>query len=97
MLMSRAVDDLVTKTPGKRLLAVEAFARALRALPTTLADNGGYDSSDLIAQLRTFTLSLLLPTLYHGYRYVPRSSSRCRRFGHHRESQTKTSSIDECS
>ena len=53
MLMSRAVDDLVTKTCGKKALAVEAFARALRALPTTLADNGGYDSSDLIAQLRT--------------------------------------------
>jgi T-complex protein 1 subunit beta len=53
MLMSRAVDDLVTKTNGKKALAVEAFARALRSLPTTLADNGGYDSSDLIAQLRT--------------------------------------------
>ena len=53
MLMSRAVDDLVTKTAGKKALAVEGFARALRALPTTLADNGGFDSSDLIAQLRT--------------------------------------------
>ncbi len=53
MLMSRAVDDLVTKTSGKKALAVEGFARALRALPTTLADNGGFDSSDLIAQLRT--------------------------------------------
>lgn len=53
MLMSRAVDDLVTKTAGKKALAIEGFARALRALPTTLADNGGYDSSDLIAQLRT--------------------------------------------
>jgi T-complex protein 1 subunit beta len=53
MLMSRAVDDLITKTAGKKALAVEGFARALRALPTTLADNGGFDSSDLIAQLRT--------------------------------------------
>jgi T-complex protein 1 subunit beta len=53
MLMARAVDELVTRTSGKKALAVEAFARALRALPTTLADNGGYDSSDLIAQLRT--------------------------------------------
>lgn len=31
---------------------MEAFARALRKLPTTIADNAGYDSSDLVAQLR---------------------------------------------
>lgn len=52
MLMARAVDDLVTRTPGKGALAVEGFSRALRALPTALADNGGYDSSHLVAQLR---------------------------------------------
>merc|ERR1712070_561125 len=33
--------------------AMEAFAKALRALPTIIADNGGYDSSELITQLRT--------------------------------------------
>lgn len=52
MLMAKAVDEAAAKTVGKASLAVEAFARALRKLPTYLADNGGYDSSELIAQLK---------------------------------------------
>ena len=31
---------------------MEAFARALRQLPTIIADNGGYDSSDLVTKMR---------------------------------------------
>lgn len=31
---------------------MEAYARALRQLPTIIADNGGYDGSDLISSLR---------------------------------------------
>lgn len=42
----------VTHTAGKEMLAVEAFARALRALPGIIADNAGYDSTDLVSQLR---------------------------------------------
>jgi hypothetical protein len=34
-------------------LAIKAFARALRAIPTVLADNAGYDSNELVAQLET--------------------------------------------
>jgi T-complex protein 1 subunit beta len=52
MLMAKAVDEAAAKTPGKKALAVEAFGRALRQLPTILADNAGYDSSELVAQLR---------------------------------------------
>lgn len=52
MLMAKAVDDVAAKTAGKKALAVEAFARALRKLPTYLADNGGFDSSELVSQLR---------------------------------------------
>jgi T-complex protein 1 subunit beta len=52
MLMARAVDEVAHTVPGKEALAVEAFARALRAIPTTIADNAGYDSSELVAQLR---------------------------------------------
>jgi T-complex protein 1 subunit beta len=37
---------------GKAQLAMAAFARALRQLPTILADNGGYDSTELVAQLK---------------------------------------------
>jgi len=52
MLMARAVDELAVNVPGKESLAVEAFARALRQMPTIIADNAGYDSSQLVAELR---------------------------------------------
>jgi len=53
MLMAYAVDQLVNSTPGKEQFAVEAFSRALRSIPTIIADNAGYDSSELVAALRT--------------------------------------------
>ncbi|KAJ1920654.1 T-complex protein 1 subunit beta [Mycoemilia scoparia] len=52
MLMSKAVDDEATKVAGKKSIAVEAFAKALRQLPTILCDNAGLDSADLVAKLR---------------------------------------------
>jgi T-complex protein 1 subunit beta len=52
MLMACAVDEEARRVSGKKALAVEAFARALRQMPTILADNAGYDSSDLVAKLR---------------------------------------------
>jgi len=51
-LMAEAVDELARQTPGKEALAIEAFARALRQLPTIIADNAGFDSSQLISDLR---------------------------------------------
>lgn len=42
----------VPNTTGKKALAMEAYARALRQLPTIIADNGGFDGSDLISSLR---------------------------------------------
>lgn len=52
MTMANAVDEEAKRTDGKKALAVESFARALRQIPTILADNAGYDSSDLVAKLR---------------------------------------------
>lgn len=52
MSMSCAVDSEARRTPGKKAVAVESFAKALRQLPTILADNAGLDSSDLVARLR---------------------------------------------
>lgn len=52
MLMANKVDDLAVITEGKESIAIGAFAAALRALPTIIADNGGYDSSELVANLR---------------------------------------------
>ena len=50
--MANAVFALALKTPGKEAIAMEAFGRALCQLPTIIADNGGYDSADLVAQIR---------------------------------------------
>lgn len=52
MLMARAVEEAAMKTPGKKSVAMDSFAKALRALPAIIADNGGYDSSELVSQLR---------------------------------------------
>lgn len=52
MLMSNAVTQLALKTAGKESLAMEAYAKALRQIPTIIADNGGYDSAELISELR---------------------------------------------
>ena len=48
MRMAMAVDKLAKTVKGKTAIAIEAFARALRQLPTILADNGGYDSAELV-------------------------------------------------
>lgn len=37
---------------GKRSLAMRAFARALCALPTTICDNAGLDSAEIVSTLR---------------------------------------------
>ncbi|CCU74825.1 unnamed protein product [Blumeria hordei] len=53
MIMANAVDAAALKVYGKKQLAVEAYAVALRQLPTIIADNAGFDSSDLVTRLRT--------------------------------------------
>jgi len=50
--MALAVDREVPNTPGKKAIAMEAYARALRQIPMIIADNAGYDSSELVSQLR---------------------------------------------
>lgn len=52
MIMSQAVEELAKQVGGKESYAIEAFARALRTIPTTLADNAGFDSIELVSQLR---------------------------------------------
>jgi len=53
MQMALAVEDLTNNSAlrGKQAIAVEAFSRALKKLPAIIADNGGYDSSDLVSNL----------------------------------------------
>lgn len=57
MLMADAVEKLARKTTGKHQFAMEAYAAALRSLPTIIADNGGYDSSQLMPELRALHAS----------------------------------------
>jgi len=52
MLMSCAVDNESKRVLGKKAIAVDAFSHALRQLPMILADNAGYDSSELVSRLR---------------------------------------------
>eukprot|EP01102_Stenamoeba_stenopodia_P019483 TRINITY_DN7372_c0_g1_i3.p1 TRINITY_DN7372_c0_g1~~TRINITY_DN7372_c0_g1_i3.p1 ORF type:complete len:516 (+),score=147.70 TRINITY_DN7372_c0_g1_i3:99-1646(+) len=50
--MAKLVEDAVASTPGKQALALESYARALRMIPTIIADNAGFDSSELVSELR---------------------------------------------
>jgi T-complex protein 1 subunit beta len=52
MQLARVVDDLAARTPGKKSLAMAAFARALRQLPTTICDNAGLDSAEVVSRMR---------------------------------------------
>lgn len=52
MRMASAVDKLAKSVKGKTAIAIEAYARALRQLPHILADNGGYDSTELVQDLK---------------------------------------------
>lgn len=51
-LMAAAVMKKASETPGKEAIAMEAYARALLQLPTVIADNAGYDSAQLVSELR---------------------------------------------
>jgi T-complex protein 1 subunit beta len=49
--MAIAVENLAKQVKGKESLAIKGFAEALRAMPLIIADNGGYDSSELVQNL----------------------------------------------
>ncbi|TNN47321.1 Cathepsin E [Liparis tanakae] len=51
-ILKHGINCFINRTPGKEAVAMESFAKALRMLPTIIADNAGYDSADLVAQLR---------------------------------------------
>ncbi len=52
MRMALEVEQLALNEKGKESLAIEAFAKALKALPTIIADNAGLDSAELVSNLR---------------------------------------------
>lgn len=52
MKMALEVDNLAKNEKGKESLCIEAFAKALRQIPTIICDNAGYDSSEIISNLK---------------------------------------------
>ena len=52
MKMAFEVDNLAKNEKGKESLCIEAFAKALRQIPTIICDNAGYDSSEIISNLK---------------------------------------------
>jgi len=50
--LALAVEEAAKNTAGKKAFALEAYARALRQIPSIIADNAGYDSAELVSQLR---------------------------------------------
>merc|ERR1712060_718938 len=52
MAMSHAVQQKMLTVEGKESGAMEGFAKALQQIPSILADNAGFDSADLVGQLR---------------------------------------------
>jgi len=51
-LMARAVMEAAGHVADKESLAMESFARALLMIPTIISDNAGYDSAQLVAELK---------------------------------------------
>ena len=45
MHMALACENLAQNVKGKEALAIQAYAKALRQLPITIAQNAGFDSN----------------------------------------------------
>jgi len=52
--LSVYLEDVAETMGSREQLAVSAFARALLVIPKTLATNGGYDATDLVASLKSY-------------------------------------------
>ena len=53
MAASLKVREAAESCPGRERLAMEAFARALEAIPAALASNAGEDKIDALLELRS--------------------------------------------
>ena len=51
-MMAVAVKEAASKEAGKESLAMEAFAKALISIPTIISDNAGFDSAQLVSELK---------------------------------------------
>ncbi|KAL7642203.1 UNVERIFIED_CONTAM: hypothetical protein RMT77_006764 [Armadillidium vulgare] len=51
-MMAMAVKAAAAQTPGKESIAMESFANALLSIPVCITDNAGFDSAQLVAELK---------------------------------------------
>jgi len=52
VIMASAIREAIKSVDNKESLAMEAFASALDMIPTIIADNAGFDSAELLANLK---------------------------------------------
>lgn len=80
--MSLAIEELAKSVKGKQALAIQSYAHALKQLPTIIADNAGYDSAEIVQNLRS--------EIYNG-----KTSSGLNMFKGHVDDM-KTLGVTEC-
>ncbi len=51
--LSQKLSDYATSVGGREQMAIEAFAKALEVIPTSLAENAGMDTIDILIELRS--------------------------------------------
>ena len=51
--LAKRLREYAVKVGGREQLAIEAFAESLETIPTTLAENAGFDPIDVLVQLRS--------------------------------------------
>src|SRR5207245_764078 len=51
--LAKGLREYAIKVGGREQLAIEAFAESLEAVPTTLAENAGFDPIDVLVELRS--------------------------------------------
>lgn len=49
--MAIECEKLAKSIKGKEAIAIESFAKALRTLPITIAENAGFDANELVHDL----------------------------------------------
>jgi len=52
MAMATAIFNGMAEVTGKESMAMEQFGKALMQIPAIIAENGGFDASELLGQLR---------------------------------------------
>lgn len=68
--------EAAATTPGKRSLAMESFAAALRAIPATICDNAGASWQPLWHRVRVQVRATHDPHVVQG-RVIPPSIEAC--------------------